>query len=73
MITMHMDKFFIKQLNHEIITANLTAVRPVSYLEQAKYVCENSLVEIFSGIKFTWLKWSQLLVPSSSTSPSGIH
>ena len=56
MITMHMDKFFIKQLNHEIITANLTAVRPVSYLEQAKYVCENSLVEIFSGIKFNYCK-----------------
>ena len=56
MIAMHLDRHFIKLLNKDINKANLTAVRPVVALEQANYICENSLVGIFSGVKFNYCK-----------------
>ena len=53
-IKIHLDSYFIKKLNSEILKANLPSLKPVNVLCRAIYVCEDKLVPIFAGVKFNY-------------------
>jgi hypothetical protein len=59
MIKLHLDSFFLNQLNESIVTANLPAFRPVTRLTRATYVTESPLSAIIAGIKVNYCRGVQ--------------
>ena len=53
-IKIHLDKYFMDELNNDICKANIPSIKPIQYLSRPTYVCEDPIVSIFAGVKFNY-------------------
>ena len=53
-IKKHVDVYFRKKLNIEILRANLPSLKPVKILKMQPYISENNLSSMLVGVKFNY-------------------
>ena len=53
-IAVHVDKYFLKCLNSDIVKANLPTIKPLKRLRRAPYLSEDNLSSLLVGIKYNY-------------------